>query len=116
MLPCPPTFLPIFLPGARLEESTPQGEDQFEVTASTHVEMRAGNSEAPYVQRKGSFTFRFALVYASLEDALPLVEELLLLAHRAAEPSSNKQQRAAVAAQLAELIRVSGWIAVWAVD
>lgn len=57
----------------RLEEPSPHGEDQFEVAASQRVEMRARNTDGPYVHRRGDFRARFSLQYASAEDVLPLV-------------------------------------------
>lgn len=57
----------------RLEEPSPHGEDQFEVAASLRVEMRAHNTDGPYVQRRGDFRARFSLQYASADDVLPLV-------------------------------------------
>ena len=57
----------------RLEEPSPHGEDQFEVAASLRVEMRAHNTDGPYVQRRGEFRARFSLQYASVDDVLPLV-------------------------------------------
>ena len=70
--PCTPA-LPTPLGAARLEEASPHGEDQFQVAARTRVVMKAGGADAPYQQQQGDFTARFSLVYASLDDLLPLV-------------------------------------------
>jgi hypothetical protein len=85
-----------------LEEPSPHGEDQFEVAASLRVEMRAHNTDGPYVQRRCDFRARFSLQYASADDVLPLVEELCLLAHK----GDGKDQRAEAAAQLQQIIQV----------
>lgn len=45
----------------------------MEIAASTRVDMRVGNTDAPYLMRRGDFRLRFSLVYASAEDVLPLV-------------------------------------------
>lgn len=90
----------------RLEEPGPHGEDQFEAAASTRVDMRAGGIDAPYVHHKGDFHLRFSLVYASLEDVLPPLEELLLLAHAAAAAGGTRAARAEAAQRLAKIIQV----------
>lgn len=90
----------------RLEEPGPHGEDQLEAAASTRVDMRAGGVDAPYAHHRGEFRFRFSLVYASLEDVVPLVEELLLLAHAAAARGGTRAARAEAAQRLAQIIQV----------
>ncbi len=107
----PPAFACHALPAMpfithRSEEPGPNGEDQFEAAASTRIDMRAGGVDAPYIHHKGDFHFRFSLVYASLEDVLPLVEELLLLAHAAAATGGTRAARAEAAKRLAQIIQV----------
>lgn len=74
------------------------------MAAGLRVEMRARGVDAPYVHRRGDFRARFSLVYASLDDVLPQLEELCLLAHR----GDGKDQRTAAAEQLQEIVDVSG--------
>ncbi|KAL4452133.1 hypothetical protein ABPG75_007795 [Micractinium tetrahymenae] len=88
-----------------VEEAGPHGEDQFEAAASTRVDMRAGGVDAPYAHHQGDYRFRFSLVYASLEDVLPLVEELLLLAHAATATGGSRAARAEAAQKLAQIIQ-----------
>ena len=91
------------LPWCRLAETSPHGEALFQVAASLRVDMQVGNTEGPYRQAKGDHRFRFSLVYASPEEVLPQVEELCLLAHQG---SDSKEQRAAAAEQMADMIQV----------
>ena len=51
---------------------------------------------------QGQFEFRFSLVYSSLEDVLPGVEELRLLAQQ----DGSKEERAQAQRRLAEIIQV----------
>ncbi len=51
---------------------------------------------------QGQFQFRFSLVYSSLEDVLPGVEELRLLAQQ----DGSKEERAQAQRRLAEIIQV----------
>ena len=106
---CKPTAA-FSLPRCRLEETSPHGDALFEVAASLRVDMQVGNTEGPYRQAKGDHRFRFSLVYASPEEVLPQVEELCLLAHQGAD---SKEQRAAAAEQMADMIKVGGCLACW---
>ena len=74
----------------------------FEVAASLRTDMKVNNADGPYQQHKGDFRFRFSLVYASLDDVLPQVEELCLLAAR----GDSKEQRGEAARQLQQMIKV----------
>ncbi|KAI3438042.1 hypothetical protein D9Q98_000485 [Chlorella vulgaris] len=87
-----------------LDEPSPHGEDQLAVCASQRVDMTAGPRATPYQQHAGSFRFRFSLVYACLEDVLPVVEELCLLAH-AAGAAHSKEERVAAAQKLQDIIK-----------
>jgi hypothetical protein len=60
------------------------------------MKMRA----ACHVQ--GQFQFRFSLVYTSLEEVLPAIEELCILAQQ----DGTKEQRAAAKERLGEIIQV----------
>ncbi|GAB4819113.1 hypothetical protein N2152v2_006159 [Parachlorella kessleri] len=78
------------------------GEGMFLVGATERVNMKAGDVHRPYMRQQGQFQFRFSLVYSSLEDVLPGVEELRLLAQQ----DGSKEERAQAQRRLAEIIQV----------
>lgn len=51
---------------------------------------------------QGQFQFRFSLVYTSLEEVLPAIEDLCYLA----QLEGSKEERAAAKERLSEIIQV----------
>lgn len=71
------------------------------VSADERIDMKEGEVQQPYQRHQGQFTFRFSLVYTSIEDVLPTMEELCFLAQH----DATKEERAFAKARLAEIIQ-----------
>ncbi|KAK9868121.1 hypothetical protein WJX84_006728 [Apatococcus fuscideae] len=84
-----------------LDERSPSGEDIFQVNFNLRIDMKPGNRNLPYTRHKGAFNFRFALVYASLEDVLPRIAQLWEVAQ---DDTKNGRERARE--RIAEMITV----------
>ncbi|KAK9819324.1 hypothetical protein WJX74_006280 [Apatococcus lobatus] len=97
-----------------LDERSPSGEDMFQVNFSLRIDMKPGNRDLPYTRHKGAFSFRFALVYASLEDVLPRIAQLWEVAQ-----DDSRNGRETAHQRIAEMIAVHeenerfnvGWLA-----
>lgn len=85
-----------------LEDKAPSGEDMFAVATSERVDMLPGNKASPYTRHRGSFQFRFSLVYTYLEDVLAGIQDLCFLANK----DGSKQERAEAKALLQQIIEV----------
>lgn len=83
------------------QDANLSGEDMFEVGVTEYVDVKINNRTAPYVRRRGSFTFRFSLMYTSLDDVLPQVQELLTT-----HQGRTKEHRVRAEHRLAEIIKL----------
>ncbi|KAK9807012.1 hypothetical protein WJX72_010768 [[Myrmecia] bisecta] len=77
------------------------GEDMFRVVASERVEMKMQNRNLPYKRVRDNFEYLFSLVYTSLEDVLPLVQELWAVSRK----DDTKAGRETAKQRLADLVR-----------
>ena len=90
-------------PRRRLEERSATGEDVIELSASERVDVREGTRPTPYATHRGDHLLRFCLVYTSMEEVLPRLQQLWALVQQ--HSSAGKAERAAARRELDELIR-----------
>ncbi|BDA48009.1 probable protein FAN at N-terminal half [Coccomyxa sp. Obi] len=89
-------------------------DDTFYITASERVDMKKNNQNIPYTRSTGLFEFRFQLVYASLDEVLPKVQELWDVAQQIVSKENHqrgKQRLAAIIQGHEEAERFNpGWL------
>ena len=75
----------------------------IELSASERVDVREGTRPTPYATHRGDHLLRFCLVYTSMEEVLPRLQQLWALVQQ--HSSAGKAERAAARRELDELIR-----------